>query len=36
MSLLEKPETEDLMTEFNGLVFGLLFDKAKQSGWCNK
>jgi hypothetical protein len=33
---LEKPEIEDLMTEFNGLAFGLLFDKAKQSGWCNK
>jgi hypothetical protein len=32
MSLLEKPEVEDLMTEFNGLAFGLLFDKAKQSG----
>lgn len=36
MSLLEKPEIEDLTTEFNGLAFGLLFDKAKQSGWCNK
>ncbi|KZM22844.1 uncharacterized protein EKO05_0001087 [Ascochyta rabiei] len=36
MSLLEKPEIEDLMTEFNGLAFGLLFDKAKQSGWCDK
>jgi hypothetical protein len=36
MSLLEKPEIEDLMTKFNGLAFGLLFDKAKQSGWCNK
>lgn len=36
MNLLEKPEIEDLMTQFNGLAFGLLFDKAKQSGWCNK
>lgn len=34
MELLEKPEIEDLMNEFNGLAFGLLFDKAKQAGWC--
>lgn len=34
MNLLKKPEVEDLMTEFNGLAFGLLFDKAEESGWC--
>ncbi|KAF3011203.1 hypothetical protein E8E13_011610 [Curvularia kusanoi] len=34
MSLLKKPEVEDLMNEFNGLAFGLLFEKAEQAGWC--
>jgi hypothetical protein len=34
MQLLKKPEIEDLMNEFNGLAFGLLFDKAEQAGWC--
>jgi hypothetical protein len=29
MQLLKKPEIEDLMNEFNGLAFGLLFDKAE-------
>ena len=35
MTLLKKPEVEDLMNEFNGLAFGLLFDKAEQAGWCD-
>lgn len=34
MELLKKPEVEDLMTEYNGLAFGLLFDKAEKAGWC--
>jgi hypothetical protein len=33
MSLLKKPEVEALMTEFNGLSFGLLLEKAKENGW---
>ncbi|OSS54281.1 hypothetical protein B5807_00026 [Epicoccum nigrum] len=34
MRQLKKPEIEDLMNEFNGLAFGMLFDKAEQAGWC--
>ncbi|KAF3034403.1 hypothetical protein E8E12_004577 [Didymella heteroderae] len=34
-NLLEKPEAEHLMTDFSGLGVGLLFEKAKQSGWCS-
>lgn len=34
MSLIKKPEIEALMTEFNGLSFGLLMEKATQHGWC--
>jgi hypothetical protein len=33
MVLLKKPEIEALMTEFNGLVFGLLKEKAEMNGW---
>jgi hypothetical protein len=33
MSLLEKPEIEALMTEFNGLAFGLLKAKSKANDW---
>ena len=33
MALLEKPEIEALMTEFNGLAFGLLKAKSKANGW---
>lgn len=36
MSLIEKPEIENLMTDFDGPAFDMLFDKAKESGWCNK
>ncbi|KAF2622832.1 hypothetical protein BU25DRAFT_351322, partial [Macroventuria anomochaeta] len=35
LKLLEKPEVEDHMTEFNRLAFGLLFDNAGQAGWCS-
>lgn len=35
MALLDKPEIEALMTEFNGLAFGLLKEKAKAQGWCS-
>ena len=34
MSLLKKPEIEALMTEFNGLVFGVLKEKASRYRWC--
>ncbi|OCL12364.1 hypothetical protein AOQ84DRAFT_386178 [Glonium stellatum] len=34
MSLLKKPEIEALMTEFNGLAFGVLKEKAMQYRWC--
>jgi hypothetical protein len=33
MVLLKKPEIEALMTEFNGLAFGLLKAKAAESKW---
>lgn len=33
MILLKKPEIEALMTEFNGLAFGLLKTKAAESNW---
>jgi hypothetical protein len=34
MVLLDNPEIKTLMTEFNGLAFGLLKEKAKAPGWC--
>jgi hypothetical protein len=34
MSLLKKPEIEALMTECNGLAFGILKEKALQYRWC--
>jgi hypothetical protein len=33
MELLNKAEIEALMTEFNGLAFGLLKQKSQQNGW---
>ena len=33
MVLLQKPEVEALMTEFNGLAFGLLKAKAARANW---
>jgi hypothetical protein len=33
MELLNKAEIEVLMTEFNGLAFGLLKQKSQQNGW---
>jgi hypothetical protein len=33
MELLNKVEIEALMTEFNGLAFGLLKQKSQQNGW---
>lgn len=36
MELLKKPEVEVLMTEFNGLAFGLLKAKATEYGWVEK
>lgn len=35
MGLLKKAEVEALMTEFNGLAFGLLMEKAEKNGWLN-
>ena len=33
MSLMNKPQVEVLMTQFNGLAFGLLKQKAEANGW---
>lgn len=33
MELLEKPEMDELMLEFNGLAYGLLKSKSKDKGW---
>ncbi len=35
MSLLKKPEIEALMTNFNGLAFGVLKQKSEENGWLN-
>ncbi|KAF2004173.1 hypothetical protein P154DRAFT_552284 [Amniculicola lignicola CBS 123094] len=34
MQLLNKPEIEAVMTECNGLAFGLLKQKSEAQGWC--
>jgi hypothetical protein len=36
MTLLLKPEIEELLIQFNGLAFDLLMAKAQQAGWCDK
>jgi hypothetical protein len=35
MGLLKKGDVVGLMTEFNGLAFGLLMEKAEKNGWLN-
>jgi hypothetical protein len=35
MGLLKKKDVVGLMTEFNGLAFGLLMEKAEKNGWLN-